>query len=422
MIAKIRYFLKRAKYRIPIFLAILGPGIITAVADNDAGGVATYTVAASLYGMSSQFLVIPITFLIYLTQDIGARIAIVTRKGLGSLIRERYGVLISMIVFILYFITNQGVVLQNVSGLKSAFQLFNLPWQLFLIITCALLVFLVIKFNYKKIQNIFLFMLLFYISYIVSAILSNPNWKEALLRGLVLPEKRFIFEPNFWFSSIAVLGTTITAWGQFFISSFILDKNLTPSHIKEERTEIAFGAFLTNFFSWMIAVSVTYTLFINNIVVSDGYSAALAMTPFAGQFSGLLFSFGLFGASILGLTIVPLATAYVFSEMFGFEGSLDADFKKGRLFYAFFTFQLVLALIISLFPQTSLFKLTLYADFLNGAMLPIIFYFLVKFSGDEEIMGKYKVRGIPRLIIIFTSVIITFAVITTFFGKIFNLG
>lgn len=422
MIAKLSNYFKKFRHRFIIFLAILGPGLITAVADNDAGGVATYTVAASLFGMASRFLIIPEVILLAVTQDIGARIAIVTRKGLGSLIRERYGVAISMLIFGLYFITNQGVVLQNVSGLKSAFQLFKFPWQISLILTSMVLIAVVVKFSYKKLQNIFLFMILFYFAYIISALLSNPNWKEAISESFIFPQKINAGDFRFWFSRIAVLGTTITAWGQFFISSFILDKNLSTSHLKAERTEIYLGSIVTSFFSWMMAVAVTYTLFANNIVVSDGYSAALAMQPLAGALSTALFSFGLLGASILGLTIVPLATAYVFSEMFGYEGSLDADFKKGRLFYSFFIVQIVLALAITLFPQTSLFKLTLYVDFLNGAMLPVIFYFLIKFSGDEEIMGKYKVTGASRFIIVAAAAVITAAVLVTFLGKILNIG
>jgi Mn2+/Fe2+ NRAMP family transporter len=413
--------LQRFKYRILIFLAVLGPGIITAVADNDAGGVATYTVAASTFGMASRFLIVPEAILLAVTQDVGARIAIVTRKGLGALIRERYGLQISMMLFILYFITNTGVVLQNVSGLKSAYQLFNFPWQISLIATCAFLIFIVVRFNYKKLQNVFLFMMLFYVAYIISAWLARPDWQEAAMESLVLPKPELLTDMGYWFSRIAVLGTTITAWGQFFISSFILDKNLTPSHIKAERIEITLGAIVTSLFSWMMAVAVTYTLFVNKIIVTDGYSAALAMTPFAGNLSTTLFSVGLLGASILGLTIVPLATAYVFSEMFGYEGSLDADLKKGRLFYTFFTIQIILALIITLFPQTSLFKLTLYADFLNGAMLPVIFFFLIKISGDEEMMGKYRVTGFSRYVLIGSAFIITGAVLVTFVGKIFNI-
>lgn len=422
MIDKIRRLIKKYRYKLLIFLAIFGPGLITAVADNDAGGVATYTVSASIFGMASRFLIIPEAVLLAVSQNIGAKIAIVTRKGLGSLIRERYGVVISMLIFVLYFITNQGVVLQNVSGLKAAYQLFDLPWQICLIITCIFLVFIVVKFSYKKLQNLFLLMILFYFAYVISAYLANPNWGEAIQETFIWPKQTNIYDFRYWFSRIAVLGTTITAWGQFFISSFILDKNLTTNHLEAEKTEIYLGSFVSFFFTFMMAVAVTFTLFVNNIRVTDGYSAAMAMAPLAGQLSTILFSFGLLGASILGLTIVPLATAYVFSEMFGFEGSLDADFRRGRLFYTFFIIQIIFALAITLFPQTSLFKLTLYVDFLNGAMLPIIFYFLIKFSGDEEIMGKYKVKGVPRYVLITAALIISFAVAVTFVGKFLNLG
>ncbi|MFH0979715.1 MAG: divalent metal cation transporter [Candidatus Roizmanbacteria bacterium] len=415
-----RNFLNRFKKQLIIFLAVVGPGLITAIADNDAGGVATYTVAAATYGMASKFMFIPETLLLALTQEIGARIAIVTRKGLGDLIRERYGIKLSLFIFILYFITNQGVVLQNVSGLKSSLQLFNLPWQFFLIIFCALLIFIVIKFNYRKLQNIFLFMILFYLAYIISAWLAHPNWKEAIQESIIWPKKVDIRNAGFWFSRIAVLGTTITAWGQFFVHSYILDKKLTIDHLKAEKVEVYLGAIVTSIFSWMMAVAVTYTIFANKVHVVDGYSAALAMKPLAGQLSTILFSVGLFGASILGLTIVPLATAYVFSELFGYEGSLDANFKKGRLFYGFFILQITLGLIITLFPQTSLFKLTLYADYLNGVMLPIIFFFLIKFSEDEEIMGKYTSRGFTSFFVRLSGIVITIAVILTFVGKVFK--
>jgi Mn2+/Fe2+ NRAMP family transporter len=416
-----RKFLDKLKWRLLIFLSVLGPGIVTAVADNDAGGVATYTVAAAMYGMTSQFLVIPETLILAVTQEIGARIAMVTKKGLGDLIRERYGVSVSLLIFVWYFITNQGVVLQNISGLKAAFQLFNVNWRLFLILTCLLLIFFVIFFDYKKLQRVFLIMIIFYLSYIFSAILAKPNWAEAARESFIWPTKVNVFDLTFWFSRIAVLGTTITAWGQFFVHSYIIDKKLDVRHLKYERLEIFIGAFLTSFFSWMMAVAVTYTLFVHGIKVTDGYTAALAIKPFAGEAAFLFFAIGLFAASILGLTIVPLATAYVFSEIFGYEGSLDASFSKGKLFYGFFIIQILIGLILALFPQTSLFKLTLYVDFLNGAMLPVIFYFLVKFSEDKEIMGKYVISGFYRLLVRGSAVVISILVILTFFGKILKL-
>lgn len=414
---KLSVFFEKFKRRFLLFLMVLGPGVITAVADNDAGGVATYTVGAALYGMSSQYLIIPVTILLAITQEIGARIAIVAKKGLGDLIRERKGVRWAIAIFILYFITNQGVVIQNIAGLKASLQLFNFNWTIGLIIIILSLIFFVIFFDYRRLQRIFLLMIIFYLAYIFSAFLSKPNWKEALSYSMILPEKKFLTSISFWFTHIAVLGTTITAWGQFFVHSYIIDKKLDINHLKAERAEIYLGAFLTNFFSFMMAVAVTYTLYVNGIKNIDGFTAGLAMKPFAGELSAILFALGLFGASILGLTIVPLATAYVFSEMFGYEGSLDADFKKGRLFYLFFILQILIGFLVVLFPKTSLFKLTLYVDFLNGAMLPVIFYFLLKFSKDPEIMGSYVSRGWTEKFLQVSFYLLTGAVLITFIGK-----
>lgn len=409
---------KRFRNQFLLFLAVVGPGLITAMADNDAGGVATYTVAAALYGMSSQYFVVLTTILLAVTQEIGARIAIVTGKGLGDLIREEYGARVAVILFFFYFFVNQGVVLQNVTGLKSAIQIFGLPWQPVLILSCLTLIFLVIVLNYKNLQRIFLVTILFYATYIFSAVLSHPHWGEALKQSLVFPNKAYITDFKYWFTLIAVLGTTVTAWGQFFVNSYVADKGIKVSELKEEKTEVYMSSVLTNFFSWMIAVAVTYTLFAHRIVVSDGFSAALAIKPLAGALSSTLFATGLLAASFLGLTIVPLATAYVFTEFFGYERTLNASFLKGRVFYTFFIIQIALGLSVALFPKINLFGLTLYADYLNGAMLPVIFYFLIKFSEDKLIMGeKYISKGFASWFLKISAVVITFAVIVSFVGK-----
>ncbi len=398
--------------------AVLGPGLITAVADNDAGGVATYTVAAALYGMASQYFIIPTTLLLAVTQEIGARISIVTGKGIGDLIRERHGVRVAALVFLFYCVVNQGVVLQNISGLKAALQFFNYPWQISLVITCVVLMIAVVKLNYQRLQKVFLTMILFYIAYVVSAFLSHPNWAEAVRESFVMPRNVNVWNMGYWFSLIAVLGTTITAWGQFFVSSYIVDKGLTVDELPEEKLEIYGGAFITNFFSWMIALSVTYTLFVHKIPVNSAADAALAIKPFAGAFASALFGAGLFGASLLGLTIVPLATSYVFTELFGYERTLNASFKKGLPFYVFFIIQIVFGIVAALFPQINLFKVTLYADYLNGAMLPVIFYFLISFSENKEIMGEHVSGPLTKLFVRVSAVIISIAVAVTFVGKI----
>lgn len=416
---KLQTFLRKWKHRVFVFLLVLGPGLITAVADNDAGGVATYTVAAATFGMASQLLIIPTIVLLGITLDIGARIAVVTRKGLGDLIREQFGIKISLLIFFLYFIVNQGVVLQNISGLKATFQLFDLPWAILLVTTCLFLILLVINFSYARIQRVFLLLIFFYFSYVLAAKLTNPHI-GTLVRETFLPKGNLGF--NYWFTLIAVLGTTITAWGQFFVNSYVNDKKLSIDQLKYERAEVYFGALITGFFSFMITIAVSNALFKNNIVVTNGQQAALALKPLAGELASALFASGLFGASLLGLTIVPLATAYAFSELFGYEGSLDTNFKKGKLFYVFFSTQILIALVIALFPTVSLFALTLYVDYLNGAMLPVIFYFLIRFAEDKELMGKYALKGFPRIFLRTSAVVITVAVLISFIGKVLGLA
>lgn len=398
---------------------IVGPGLITAVADNDAGGVATYTVAAAMFGMASQFFIIPTTLLLALTQEVGARISIVTGKGLGGLIREQYGVRAAIVIFSLYYIVNQGVVLQNMSGLKAALQLFGLPWQFSLIVICIVLSLVIIEFNYKKLQKVFLLMIAFYATYVISAIIIHPNWSDALRESMVWPQHVNIWNGDYWFSLIAVLGTTITAWGQFFISSYIVDKGLHVKDLVANRIEVYVGAILTNGISWMMAIAVTYTLFVHGITVSSGFEAAQAIAPLAGQFAASLFAFGLLSASLLGLAIVPLATAYVFTEMFGFERTLNVNFKAGKVFYVFFLIQLCFGALVTLVPAINLFQLTLYADYLNGAMLPVIFFFLIKFSTDKSLLGKHVISRYTKWALYLASGTITLAVAGTILYRLF---
>jgi len=277
--------------------------------------------------------------------------------------------------------------------------------------------------NFKTLQKVFLTTILFYATYIISAVLVKPNWSEALKESLIYPSHVSLVNPTYWFTLIAVLGTTVTAWGQFFVNSFAVDKGLKTNQLREERAEVYFGAFITNIFSWMIAIAVTYTLFIHGIHVADGFTAAKAIGPLAGNMASVLFSVGLLAASFLGLTIVPLATAYVFSELFGYERTLNASFVKGRVFYIFFILQIALGLIITLFPQINLFRITLYADYLNGALLPVIFYFLIKFSEDPTIMGKYVSKGFVKFFLRAATLVISIAVIASFVGKfVLKLG
>jgi Mn2+/Fe2+ NRAMP family transporter len=407
---------KKLRRQLIIALAIVGPGIITAFADNDAGGVATYSVAASKFGYSMITTLLPITVVLMITQEIGSRMAIVTGKGLGDLIRERFGIRVSLLIFCLLFTVNLGVIVQNLGGLKEALGLFNLNVFIFLPLLVLFLFLFITKSSYAKVEKFFLFLIVFYLTYLISAVLAKPDWGLAL-KSLAVPHGKLSFD--YFYTSIAVLGTTVTAWGQFFINSYVKDKKLSPDKLHYNRAEIYAGAVLTDAISFLMMVAVIATIFLHGVHIMGAADAAIAIKPFAGDLAGIMFGTGLLVAGFIGAAIVPLATAYAFSEFFGYEGSLDVDFNRSKLFYGFFMFQILLGLAIVMMPSVSLFKITLYADFLNGIFLPIVFFFLYKFSNSEELMGEYKNTRLKNFLLITAGVVITVASLVGGIGKFF---
>lgn len=408
---------KRIRKNVFLILAVVGPGLITAFADNDAGGVATYSVSASKFGYNMLTTLIPITIVLMVTQEIGSRLAVVTGKGLGDLIRERYSIKISLLIFGMLFLVNFGVIIQDIGGLKDGLGLFNLNVLFFLPLILFFLFIFITRASYKKIENFFLCLIFFYLAYFVSAILAKPDW-GLVFKSIVIPSGKLTFD--YMYTSIAVLGTTVTAWGQFFINSYVKDKQVTPDKLKYNQWEIYVGAILTDIFSLFMMVAVIAALFVHGIKITGAADAAIAIKPFAGELAGIMFGAGLLVAGFIGAAIVPLATAYAFSEFFGFEGSLDENFSKSKSFYFFFLIQIALGFVAVMFPNISLFQITLYADFLNGIFLPVIFFFLFKFANDEELMGSYKNSTVQNVFLVGAGIIITLGAVIGGLGKFFG--
>ncbi len=399
------------KRRIFIFLSVLGPGIITAIADNDAAGVATYSIVGAKFGYSILIILILITLLLAITQEMGARIALVSGKGLGDLIRERFGVKMSLFVFFLLAIANFGTILADFSGLKAGLQMFNIPVIPSIIFFIIFASIFVIKGNYRNIQTFFLVGIFFYFSYVIAAFNARPNWTKAL--GSLFYPIDLLITKDFLFACIAVLGTTITPWGQFFVHSYYIDKKISPEKVKYAQLETYVGAFLTDFFTFFMIVATAATLFVHQIPLDSGEKAALAIKPFAGEFAATLFAIGLISAAIMGIMVVSLTTAYVFSEFFGYAGSLDASFKKGYSFYAIFISQILLAGIIVLLPSISLFRIVLYTQSLNGILLPLTIFFLLRFVNNRGIMGNYTNNRFYNYFAVVSCVIIIAATLIT---------
>ena len=408
--------LRKYRRRFFLFLAVFGPATITAMADNDASGVATYSIAGASLGYPVLFILLIITVLLGITQEMGIRLALVTRKGLGDLIRERFGVRVSLFIFACLFIANIGTIIVDLAAVKITSTILHIPAIPAMIVLVIISFLFVTKGNYKINQNIMLVSCLFYFAYIISAFRANPDWGLAV-SNLIIPHGVSVtpeYIRNYVIIGLGVLGTTVTPWGQFFISSFAFDKKIEIGRLKYSQFETYWGAFLTDFFSFFMIVATAATLFVNKIPLVSGEQAALAIKPFAGELAGTLFAVGILNAGFMGIVIVSLSTAYAFAEFFGLSGSLDTSFTKSRTFYIIFLAQLLIASIFVLSPNVSLFKLVIASQALNAMMLPFIFYYLLKLTNNRDVMGAHANSLFQRRFGMISVVVISVASLLAF--------
>jgi len=407
--------------RILIFVSVFGPATITAMADNDAGGVATYSIAGASLGYPILFALVWITLLLGITQEMGMRLTVITRKGLADLIREKYGVRAALFMFGVLLVANIGTLITELSAIKTTSQMLKIPLApLFVVAIVAFSFFFIVRGNYKLTQALMLITSLFYIVYIISAVKANPDWGMAV-SNLFFPhgiQKYGVqvdgtYLRNYLVIGMGVLGTTITPWGQFFISSFAFDKKIEKGKINYSQMETYWGAFLTDFFSFFMIVATAATLFVHHIPLESGEQAALAIKPFAGELATELFALGILNAGFMGLVIVSLSTAYAFAEFFGLSGSLNDDFKKSKTFYILYLVQLVIALFVALFIQISLFKVAVVTQIINAIGLPFVFYFLIKLTNDKGLMGEFANNGFLKWFATICTVIILLAAVGT---------
>lgn len=406
-----RIFALPGIHNLILFFSVFGPATITAMADNDAGGVATYSVAGATLGYPILFLLGIVTILLAVTQEMGMRLTLVTRRGLADLIREKFGVKASLAIFGALLIANLGTVTVELAAVKTTSSMLNLPVIPFMIFIVAVSLLVVTRGNYKLTQGIMLFTSLFYLAYVISAIKAKPDWGLAL-SNIVYPhgvEFTPAYLRNYLLIGMGVLGTTITPWGQFFISSFAYDKNIEPGKMIYSQLETYVGAFLTDFFSFFMIVATAATLFVNKIPLTSGEAAAIAIQPFAGKIAGTLFALGILNAGFMGMIVVSLSTAYAFAEFFGLSGSLDSNFKQSKSFYWIYVLQILVGAGIALLPGISLFKLAIVTQTINAVALPLVFYYLIRLTGNTKLMGKYANSPLKKWIAIVGSVLIFIA-------------
>ncbi len=379
-------FLKQ-KWRVfLLFLSIVGPGLITANADNDAGGIATYATVGARYGYKMLWGILLITVSLAIIQEMSARMGVVTGKGLSDLIREEFGVRLTFFAMATLLLANIGTVLAEFAGIAASLHLFGIPSCVSVPIVALLIWLLVVKGSYGIAEKAFLILSLVFISYIVSGFLAKPDWHEVMRSSL---HPQFVWEGEFILLFIGMIGTTITPWMQFFLQSSVVDKEIPIEHYKYERADVLIGAFVTDFVAFFIIVCTAATLHQSGIFVKTAEDAAQALGPLAGAYAKYLFALGLFGASTLGAGIVPLSTSYAICEAFGWESSINRSFKEAPIFFTLYTFLIIVGACIIFIPMRHLFTLMLVSQVVNGILVPIILIFMLKLTNDPRVMGEY---------------------------------
>jgi Mn2+/Fe2+ NRAMP family transporter len=382
--------LKRGRTRILLFLAVLGPGFITANVDNDPNGIFTYSQAGAQYGYALLWTMIPITLALIVVQEMCARMGVVTGKGLSDLIREEFGLRITVIVMFLLVLVNFGNVIGEFAGIASSLQLFHLSKYISVPICSALVWLLAVKGDYKNVEKIFLTASVFYIAYIVAGVLSQPSWHTALVATVKLPPRSAWKEGDYLFMVVSVIGTTIAPWMQFYLQSSIVEKGVSVRNYAASRLDVIVGSIFTDVVAWFIIVACAATLWVHGLgSIHDASDAAQAMKPLAGPYAFLLFAFGLFNASFFAASVLPLSTAYVVCEGLGLESGVDKKFKEAPIFYWLYTILIAGGAAVVLIPNFPLVKWSIESQALNGVLLPIVIVLMLLLINRKDLMGEY---------------------------------
>ena len=372
--------------RIAIFLSIMGPGIITANIDNDASGITTYSVAGARFGYALLWTLIPTTVALIVIQEMVARMAVVTGKGLSDLIRENYGVRSTFYMMTILFIANFGTTVADFAGWAASMEILGLSKYLMVPLGALFIWFLVVKGSYRFVERILLVACLLYFGYVLSGFMAKPEW-SSVMHATFVPQIQWNAE--FIMLSIAIIGTTITPWMQFYLQSSIAEKGIKKEEYKASRLDVFIGCSITDIVSFFIIVTCATTLFPLGMRINEASEAALALKPLAGNYAFLIFAVCLANASLLGAIIVPLATSYYICEAMGWERGVNKTFREAPQFMWIYTFMIVIAVIVILIPDAPLVFLMVLSSVLNGMLLPFVLIYALSLVNNKKIMGEY---------------------------------
>jgi NRAMP (natural resistance-associated macrophage protein)-like metal ion transporter len=410
--------LRRFRTRLLIFLAVLGPGMITANVDNDAGGIYTYSVAGAKFGYSLLWTLLPITVALIVVQEMVARMGAVTGKGLADLIREEYGFRTTFILMMMLLAADLGNTISEFAGLASGMSVFGVTRYIAVPLGALLVWALVVKGTYRSVEKVFLAACVFYVAYPISCFLAHPKWSDAVISTL---KPSFQFSAGYFYMLTGVVGTTIAPWMQFYLQSAVVEKGIKVKEYIYSRWDVIVGCIITDVVAFFIIVACAATIYISgNRQINDAADAALALRPLAGQAATALFAFGLCNASLFSASILPLATAYYVCEGLGLEAGVNKRFHEAPTFYWLYTTLIgVGALTVILLSEAKQIPIILLSQVANGILLPFVLIFMLRLVNRDDLMGKYKNSRLFNYIAWVTCVVMIvltlLLVVSTFF-------
>ncbi|NQU18664.1 Nramp family divalent metal transporter [bacterium] len=403
--------------RILIFLAIMGPGIITANVDNDAGGIATYSVCGAHFGYKLLWSFIPIIIALIIIQEMCSRMAVVTGKGLADLIREEFGVKITFYTMFILVLVNIGNTMAQFAGIAASAQLFGMNRLILVPLSAVLVWILVLKGTYKSVEKVFLVACLFYVVYIISGFIVKPDWGEVAVN---IARPKMEFNRIYIFMLIGLVGTTIAPWMQFYQQSAVVEKEIKIKDYAYNRLDVIIGSFIVNIVAIFIVIVCAATLYKNGIRINTAADAAMALRPLAGNYCYLLFAFGLFNASLFAASILPLSTAYTVCEGMGWELGVNKNFRQAPQFYWLYSIIIFIGATFILIPGIDFVRIMLVTQVANGILLPFVLILMLLLVNKKRLMGEYTNSMFYNVIswfVIVVMILLSLALLYTYFNR-----
>lgn len=406
--------------RLTLLLAVVGPGLITSNVDNDAGGIATYTQAGAQYGYTLLWSLVYMTIALYVTEEMCARMGVVTGKGLSDLIREEFGFRSTFFVMVTGFFVDLANVVAEFAGVAASMEMFHVSRYIAVPIAAILVWVLVLRGTYRQVEVIFLVACGFYATYIISAVLAKPDWLRAS-ESLVIPSLHF--NAGYLLTLTALVGTTIAPWQFFYLQAGFVEKKVGPRQYPQARADVMVGSISCMIIVFFIIVATAATLNKNGMTnVSDAVQAAQALIPLAGKWAGYTFAFGFLNASLFAATILPLSTAHVICEGLGFEAGIDNKWHEAKIFYSLYTLLIVVGAGIILIPHVPLWKILIFSQVGNGIWLPIVIIFILLLINRRDLMGDYVNSTVFNIVAWVTAIAMIILTLVLVYTGIFQAG